>query len=141
MAIPTHQKALVLPSPRAAFVVQIVEAPKPEPDEVLVRIEAAALNPVDWKIQQFGIIVTKYPAIVGSDAAGVVVQAGSDVSDLSIGDRVYVPTSRRTRNHCFNFPFSSGFHSIAGYRSAGYQQFAVIRADLTLKVCYVCNLH
>ena len=94
MAIPTHQKVLVLPSPRAAFVVQTVEVPKPEPDEVLVRIEAAALNPVDWKIQQFGIIVTKYPAIVGSDAAGVVVQAGSDVTNLSVGDRVYVPTSR-----------------------------------------------
>ena len=88
------QKALLLPVKQGNWEVGELPIPKPGPDEVLVKIVSAALNPVDWKIQQFGIIVTKYPAIVGSDAAGVVVQAGSEVTNLSVGDRVYVPTSR-----------------------------------------------
>ena len=58
--------------------------------EVLVRVHYAALNPVDWKIQTNGIIVTKYPAVLGTDATGVVKEVGEDVTAFAVGDRVYV---------------------------------------------------
>lgn len=88
MSIPTQQKALVIPQPHAPFALTTVDVPKPEAGEVLVRIGAVALNPIEWKIQLYNFIVTEYPAIVGSDIAGTVVQLGSGVTNLAVGDRM-----------------------------------------------------
>ena len=56
--------------------------------EILVKVEATALNPLDWKIQAYGLIVEKYPAILGFDGAGTVVEVGEDVTSFAVGDRV-----------------------------------------------------
>lgn len=37
------------------------------------------MNPVDWKVQDLGIIVQSYPAIIGSDLAGIVEAVGENV--------------------------------------------------------------
>lgn len=70
------------------------DTPKPEPaaDELLVRVHAAAINPVDWKIrrgylQQF--IPYELPLILGWDVSGVVEAVGSAVSDFKVGDEIY----------------------------------------------------
>ena len=47
MVVPTQQKALVVPEVRAPFEVTAFEVPKPVAGEVLVRVEAAALNPIE----------------------------------------------------------------------------------------------
>lgn len=65
-----------------------VTIPQPKDDEVLIKVTAAAINPVDWKIRDWGIFVDEFPAIVGSDAAGVIVKAGSSVQNVKEGDRV-----------------------------------------------------
>ncbi|KAI0351747.1 GroES-like protein [Trametes cingulata] len=88
MTVPTEQKALILPVKQGEFVVDTRPVPKPGPGELLVKNEASGLNPVDWKIQAFGAIVTKYPAVLGIDAAGVVAAVGEDVSKRALGDRV-----------------------------------------------------
>lgn len=64
--------------------------PSPEPGEILVEIQATALNPVDWKIQDhdFGGIVKDYPAVLGTDCAGTVRAVGEGVTRFAIGDRV-----------------------------------------------------
>ena len=63
--------------------------PTPEPHEVVIRVYAAALNPVDAGIQEMGIIIEKYPWILGCDAAGEVTAVGSAVgSAFKPGDRV-----------------------------------------------------
>ncbi|CCL98622.1 uncharacterized protein FIBRA_00624 [Fibroporia radiculosa] len=54
---------------------------------ILIKIHAAALNPVDWKIQVYGILVDKYPAILGNDIAGTIEELGDHVSDFRKGDR------------------------------------------------------
>ncbi len=54
----------------------------------MVRNHAVATNPVDWKMQQWGDWVEKYPAILGSDVSGVVDAVGSDVKHFQKGDRV-----------------------------------------------------
>ncbi|KAI0366165.1 GroES-like protein [Pilatotrama ljubarskyi] len=88
MTVPTEQKALVLPVKQGEFVVDTRPVPKPSPGELLVRNEASGLNPVDWKIQAFGAIVTKYPAVLGIDAAGVVAATGEGVAQHTLGDKV-----------------------------------------------------
>ena len=64
--------------------------PTPAPDEILVRVHAVSLNPVDTKIRKsLGTENLTTPRILGFDAAGVVEAVGSDVKSFSIGDAVY----------------------------------------------------
>ena len=72
----------------------VEEAPKPEPveGEVLVRIHAAGINPVDWKTCAGEAIATRledpFPFIPGWDVSGVVEAAGAGVSEFKAGDAV-----------------------------------------------------
>ncbi|EJF65089.1 GroES-like protein [Dichomitus squalens LYAD-421 SS1] len=83
------QKALILPAKQGKFVVGSTMIPSPGPLEVLVRVESAALNPVEWKIQAYGVFVSTYPAVLGTDGAGIVEDIGSDVTTLAKGDRIF----------------------------------------------------
>lgn len=83
-----RQNALLLGSRQGSFSVGTTSVPQPGANEVLIRVEAAALNPIDWKIQRYGIVVEKYPAILGSDIAGVIEGVGSNVTEFTTGDRV-----------------------------------------------------
>ena len=83
------QKALFLAEKHGSFVVDTRNIPTLAAGEILVQVKAAALNPVDWKIQRYyDILVKKYPAVLGSDIAGDVVKVGEGVEGFSIGDRV-----------------------------------------------------
>lgn len=70
------------------------DAPKPElgPEDLLVRIHAAAVNPVDWKIRE-GYLKTllrhKLPLILGWDFSGVVEAVGAKAQGFKRGDEVY----------------------------------------------------
>lgn len=65
-----------------------VNIPSPEPNEILVKIEAVGLNPVDAKLAVTGLPRWRLPFIPGLDGAGVVEKAGCDVTQISAGDRV-----------------------------------------------------
>ena len=82
------QKALVLDKQFGDFVLTTIPIPKPQPEEVIVKVEAAGLNPVDWKIQAYNFFVKDYPAVLGTDIAGTVVQLGSGVTNVAVGDKV-----------------------------------------------------
>ena len=91
MAIPTEQKALRLQEHAGAYAVDTVPVATLEPGEILVRVEAAGLNPVDWKTRfNRTFVITSYPAKQGIDVAGTVVQLGEGVTRFKIGDKVYV---------------------------------------------------
>lgn len=63
-----------------------------EPDRVRVRVKAAAINPLDWKIRQGAMkFMTgrSFPQGMGSDFAGVVEQVGAQVENFQVGDEVY----------------------------------------------------
>ena len=69
-----------------------VERPEPIPTEVLVRVTAAGINPVDWKTRQHGgyrEAVGEPPLILGWDVAGVVEEVDPDVTRFAPGDRVF----------------------------------------------------
>lgn len=83
-----QQKALVLPSKKGAYVVDTVNIPKFSPGELLVKITSTALNPVDRKIQAYGYLIQEFPAIVGTDGAGIVEDVGEGVTTFAKGDKV-----------------------------------------------------
>jgi NADPH:quinone reductase-like Zn-dependent oxidoreductase len=69
---------------------RIGEAPMPGPkdDEILIRIRATAINPVDNDQVREGWEVKTWPYILGQDVAGDITAVGSEVKDFNIGDRV-----------------------------------------------------
>lgn len=94
------QKALFVESaPNGPQVVRTKGIPKPGSGELLVKVHAAALNPVDWIVRTMNIMVPKWPAVLGEDGAGTVEEVGPNVAGFSKGDRVYEePTA--TLNSC-----------------------------------------
>ncbi|MGW2714867.1 NADP-dependent oxidoreductase [Streptomyces sp. NPDC001356] len=66
--------------------------PKVAPGEVLVRVKAAGVNPVDWKLAEGrldAVMETGFPLIPGWDVAGVVERVGFDVTEFAPGDEVF----------------------------------------------------
>lgn len=87
----TKQQVLWLESKQGKFVVGSRSIPKAGLGELLVKVKAAALDPVDWKIQQGLLSVSDtYPIVLGTDIAGDVEEVGERVTEFSKGDRVYV---------------------------------------------------
>jgi NADPH:quinone reductase-like Zn-dependent oxidoreductase len=92
------------------------DAPKPEPrsDEILVRVVAAAINPVDTYVRQ-GMFakrgIDNRPLIIGYDIAGVVEKTGADARKFKPGDQVY----------CY----------LSVMRGGGYAEFAVAKESET----------
>ncbi|KAJ9254449.1 hypothetical protein DTO207G8_3640 [Paecilomyces variotii] len=82
---------------------QLLELPRPEitdPKDVIIKVHAASVNPVDLKKAEgvFKIALKdSLPYKIGYDAAGTVVEIGTDVSRFKVGDSVYVrlPESHR----------------------------------------------
>jgi NADPH:quinone reductase-like Zn-dependent oxidoreductase len=68
-----------------------VPTPEPGPDDVLVKIKAASVNPVDAKIAHgyAGPSQRMLPHVLGRDGAGTVVKTGSAVTAFKVGDEVY----------------------------------------------------
>src|SRR6201996_2429082 len=71
-----------------ALKIEAVPVPEPLPTEVLVRVQAAGVNPADWK-QRAGMGFLTPPFTLGWDVAGVVERTGFGVTTLQPGDRVY----------------------------------------------------
>lgn len=66
--------------------------PTPAPGEALIRVHAAGVNPVDWKVRigrLQGRVHHHLPLILGWDVAGVVEALGTGVTNIKVGDAVY----------------------------------------------------
>ncbi|KAA1419765.1 NADP-dependent oxidoreductase [Mumia zhuanghuii] len=77
-----------------ADVLEVRDLPEPHigPDTVVVRVVAAGVNPVDYKIREGylqGLIDVDFPVVPGWDVAGVVEKAGLDTPELEVGDEVF----------------------------------------------------
>jgi len=71
---------------------QEVEKPAIQDNEVLVRVNAFSVNPVDWKIRRGDLkllIGRRPPRILGGDYAGVAAEVGKQITDFKIGDEVF----------------------------------------------------
>lgn len=73
------------------FSIDDIPAPEPAAGEILIKIEASAVNPFDLMVRRGDMakfIPLELPAVLGGDAAGVVAGVGSGVTGFSVGDRV-----------------------------------------------------
>jgi zinc-binding alcohol dehydrogenase family protein len=80
------QAGLPLADPRALYEVEL-DSPEPGPRDLLVRIQAIAVNPVDSKLR-LGVQPAG-PRILGWDAVGVVEATGAEVTGFQVGDQVW----------------------------------------------------
>jgi NADPH:quinone reductase-like Zn-dependent oxidoreductase len=81
MSSSNQHLAVILPSKGSAFTVEHRPTPIPGPSELLIEVKSIALNPIDHYQRDFGFAIASYPAVVGSDIAGIVLSAGSSVAD------------------------------------------------------------
>lgn len=109
-------KALVVNNPAVHSIdeLSITEVPKPIPEanEVLIRVHAVGLNPVDYKVVEDGVDAWTYPHTLGLDVAGEIVAIGSAVTDFQVGDRVS-GHGNLAKNGCF-----SEFAAVPSYQLA-----------------------
>ena len=105
------------------LVVSEVDRPTPLPTEVLVRVHAAGVNPVDWKSRAGGGmagVLGDPPFILGWDVSGVVEEVGFGVTTVKPGDEVY------------GMPwFPRAASAYAEYVTAPSRQFALKPANLS----------
>ncbi|KAH8820724.1 chaperonin 10-like protein [Xylogone sp. PMI_703] len=105
--------AAVLHALGAPLTVETRPISTPGAGEILVRNHAIAINPIDWKRQALGFLVSSYPLILGSDISGEVVAVGPSVTTFKPGDRV--------------FSWAHSFHSKSD-DNAGFQTYTVVKA-------------
>jgi len=86
-------KAIILKSPGDVDQLEYTELPIPEtrPDEVLIKVKAISINPVDTKTRKgegmYGLMKKDHPLILGWDISGIVEKSKS--SDFKVGDEVF----------------------------------------------------
>ncbi|MGV9500209.1 NADP-dependent oxidoreductase [Streptomyces sp. NPDC003642] len=91
----------VLGGPEVLKTVEI-ERPVPRPNEVLVRVRAAGVNPTDWKHRATGGFLGEPPFVLGWDVSGVVEAVGIGVAAFLPGDEVF---------GMLPYPFGHGSHA------------------------------
>lgn len=93
--------------PEEFHLVDDLPTPSPGPGEVLVRVLAAGVNPVDYKIRDGSSGVAKklrpedFPLVLGRECCGEVAELGEGVTDLEVGQRVYGMPSMGHQAGCY----------------------------------------
>lgn len=93
-AVPDTMTAVVLDTPGSADLLRVSDVPVPSPvlSEVLVRVVAAGVNPIDAKTRAgrgMSAAIGTWPAVLGFDVSGVVVRAPFDAHPFPVGTEVY----------------------------------------------------
>ncbi|KAJ7442715.1 chaperonin 10-like protein [Mycena galericulata] len=83
-----QQKALVIKEQNAPFTLENWPIPIPGPGQILIKVKATALNPVDWKQQKYGAFIKTWLVVVGVDMAGDVEQIGEAVQGFTKGEKI-----------------------------------------------------
>ncbi|MGP4083711.1 NADP-dependent oxidoreductase [Streptomyces sp. KR55] len=96
-----------------------IERPAPRPNEVLVRVRAAGVNPTDWKHRASGGFLGQPPFVLGWDVSGVVEATGIGVALFKPGDEVF---------GMLPYPFGHGSH--AEYVTGPARAFALKPAGI-----------
>jgi len=87
-------KALIINQYGSASVLQYTDIEKPQikPEQLLVKVHATSVNPIDWKIRSGHLsLITgnKFPMVLGFDVSGEVVEVGDKVTRFKPGDQIY----------------------------------------------------
>jgi len=126
-------KAVVLHEYGGSEALHIENAPRPEPkdDEILIRVVAASVNPVDVAIRSgkyAEYFHTTLPLIPGMDAAGVVEKVGKKITTLKAGDPVYAFFTLREEGGYAEFALAKEDEVARKPSSITYEQAAAVPA-------------
>ena len=119
-------KAIVIHSSGGPEVLKYEDAPRPQPkdDEVLIRVMAAAVNPVDVFIREGRS--NQFPLIPGMDVAGVVEQVGNKVTKFKRGDAIYAYLSFEEQGGYAEFAVTKQDHAALKPKSIDFEQAAAV---------------
>ncbi|KAH9205533.1 zinc-binding oxidoreductase-like protein CipB [Leptodontidium sp. 2 PMI_412] len=81
-------EAAWIPAEKAQCEVGKGPVPNPTENQVVIEVAYAAVNPIDFLMQDLAYIPISYPSILGTDVAGTIVQLGSSVTRFTLGQRV-----------------------------------------------------
>ncbi|KAG9397687.1 Zinc-binding dehydrogenase [Carpediemonas membranifera] len=136
------------------YTVGEIDTPKPGENEVRIKVAAAALNPVDWKLAQYGAEAwTEFPRVLGLDSAGVVDAVGRQVTTFAVGDRVVQHGSLISRTggfaeytlsdtrHLAHIPDTVSFEEAAAAMCAGVTAHQAITRKLHVAADDVVLIH
>jgi NADPH2:quinone reductase len=90
-------RAVLMTATGGPEVLKLADVPEPEISgtrDVLVRLRAAGINPVDYKLRAYGTFGDSLPVVLGWDGAGVVERTGPAVTRFRPGDEVYIVARR-----------------------------------------------
>lgn len=124
-----------------------VSRPRPTRGELLVRVHAAGLNPVDYKTREGLVkVIQRYalPVVMGNEIAGVVEECGEGVTSFTAGDRVFARMPRGAMGGFAEYavvpeqflakvPASIDFDTAAGVPLAGLTALQALRDELHVK--------
>ncbi|MCP3731632.1 NADP-dependent oxidoreductase [Sphingomonas sp. MG17] len=130
-----------------AAVLRDVPRPSPRPGEVLVRVHAAGLNPVDFKTREGKLkVVQRYalPVVMGNELAGTVEALGEGVTRFAVGDRVFGRMAKAAMGAFADYaavpedvlatmPPSLDFETAAAIPLAGLTALQALRDELHLR--------
>jgi NADPH:quinone reductase-like Zn-dependent oxidoreductase len=129
VAAQTSMKAIVIHQSGGPQVLKYEDALRPQPkdDEILIRVMAAAVNPVDVAIREgrFGRSGAS-PFIPGMDVAGVVEQAGRKVTGFKKGDAVYAYLSFEEQGGYAEFAVAKESHAALKPKSIDFEHAAAV---------------
>jgi NADPH:quinone reductase-like Zn-dependent oxidoreductase len=128
---PAKMKAIVIHAFGGPEVLKYEDAPRPEPkeDEVLIRVMAAGVNPVDAAIRQGALarmIGEKFPLILGMDVAGVIEKPGAKITKFKAGDPVYAYLSFKEQGGYAEFAIAKENETALKPKSLGYEKAAAV---------------
>ncbi len=121
-------KAIVVHQAGGPEVLKYEDAPRPEPkeNEILVRVMAAGVNPVDAYIRAGRYGPGRYPYIPGKDIAGVVEKAGSKITRFKPGDAVYAFLSSKEQGGYAQFATAEENEAALKPKSISFEEAAAV---------------
>jgi alcohol dehydrogenase len=129
--------------PEGSSLMEVPE-PKPRSRQLLVRVRAAGLNPVDFKTRKGGVrLIQSYrlPVVLGNELAGEVIACGDQVRRFRVGDRVFARVAKDRmgafaqvavveEDHAAIIPASLDFETAAAIPLAGLTALQALRDEL-----------
>jgi propanol-preferring alcohol dehydrogenase len=100
MQIPETMHAMVLLTPGTPLIHRELPVPKPNPDQVLIKVHACGVCRTDLHVVDGELPNPKLPIIPGHEIVGSIVQTGENVGSLRIGDRIGIPWLGYTCGTC-----------------------------------------
>src|SRR6266851_9480503 len=93
-------RAMMLKAPRTPLQEVDLPVPKPQPDQILIRVHACGVCRTDLHVVDGELTDPKLPLVPGHEIVGTVAEVGSEVERLKAGDRVGVPWLGWTDGTC-----------------------------------------